>query len=235
MPTTTSAISRPDTELRPNRARAARALRVIRNANTPGARGGNLTLKIAGEIGVDTTASAIRAAIARANEPERICLEIDSEGGRVWEAMDIRRAIVESGATVTARVAGKCFSAAMIVYLAATKRQALSTARFLTHGSAMTVGRATARGLRLKVVALDQCDQAMAEVYAAATGNTESFCRRLLGAGDKRFNAFQAATLGFVDEVIMPNGRRRAPQVLEPRALMAGRLPISCAWLREQQ
>jgi ATP-dependent protease ClpP protease subunit len=97
-----------------------------------------LTLMIRGRIGseCETSLKSIRRQLRAfgAIEPHsRVHLDIDSTGGNVDEAERIYEIVRALPIDVSATVTGKCFSAAVTIFLAAAYRSAVERAEFLLH------------------------------------------------------------------------------------------------------
>jgi ATP-dependent protease ClpP protease subunit len=77
-----------------------------------------------------------------AGENDVICIRINSEGGDLFSALQLCRAMQESQATIVASVEGICMSAATLIFLSADRFELSDHTMFMFHNySSGTIGK----------------------------------------------------------------------------------------------
>jgi ATP-dependent protease ClpP protease subunit len=174
---------------------------------------------IYGEIGEGKPVNAARVSRTLRGYPEakQIEVTIDSRGGNLAEARKIYALLRGSGKHVSARVIGKCASAATIILLAGDWREASSTATFLLHdieldperGRPDNESRWTADFHSRVSKLMREENHTLVSFYAGRTGKPAHVFRQAMD-GQKEMTANEAARLGLVHAVLDPLAPRLA-------------------------
>ena len=123
-------------------------------------------------IGWDVTAGDFIKELSQITAPT-IDLRVNSEGGFVWDGIDIYSALKGHPSRVEALVTGIAASAASVVVMAADHIAIEQAGRMMIHRSAgMAWGNMN--DLRSLADVLEGIDQSAAEIYQARAGGTES-------------------------------------------------------------
>src|SRR4051812_35805083 len=98
-----------------------------------------LELALIGAIGSNQPISIAAVKFALANKSfDRIQLRIDSTGGSATEALEIYEVLRAQPVPIAATVIGDCLSGALIIYMSASLRSAISSATFLIHPASVS-------------------------------------------------------------------------------------------------
>lgn len=159
-------------------------------------------IEIVGEIGAraDVTVSGFRSKLSQA--AGAVKLVINSPGGSAWDGVAIFNSAVAHPGPVAVEIIGVAASAASIVAMAADAGALAiaKNAQVMIHRSwGLTVGNAADHEEQAKVLA--RIDRAMAETYAARTGQTVDELLEAMAA-TTWMTAEEARDFGFVDSII---------------------------------
>ena len=133
-----------------------------------------------------------------------LVIDINSEGGFVYDGIAIFNALQAMNVPTTARVTGIAASAASLIAMGADEVEMAPTATLMIHRAhVVTWGNAAA--LRDMAAILDKIDQQLVDVYAARMKDTSREDIYSLMVGDQDgtyFNAEEAIAVGLADRVI---------------------------------
>lgn len=132
-------------------------------------------------------------------------LDIDSEGGIVFEAMKIYSALDSHMGPITARVEKRCHSAAGIVLMGATERVSGPRARYLVHSPGWLKGDHNFEywnsvQLRKWADSLDVTDREVTEILIKGCGGNREKIEQLLAKGEY-IGPWQAAEAGLIHKI----------------------------------
>jgi ATP-dependent Clp protease protease subunit len=133
----------------------------------------------------------IRQSVATALKGvERIRLNINSPGGKVDEAFVAYDTLRSFPGIISAIASEECYSAALIVYLAADHRVAKPGTRFLIHGthrpaSGFAESNLNVKDLRRYAALLEETDNRVLDLLAARTGFCRSWFKAEMETEDK--------------------------------------------------
>lgn len=150
------------------------------------------------------TPNMLRTALAEQNpdEPDdgTIELQINSPGGDVFAGSEIYTVLRDSGAQVTAKITGLAASAASVIAMAANKIEMSPTAQMMIHRTSSAV-QGNVEDFAEVMQMMDSSDQAILDVYAQRTGQSEEQIYNLM-VNETFLNARRAVEMGFADEIM---------------------------------
>lgn len=148
--------------------------------------------------------------------PNPITLKINSPGGDYFAGVAMYNLLRAHEAPVTVQVVGVAASAASVIAMAGTKIEMAKNAELMIHKAwAMAVGNADAMAATKAI--LDRIDRALAETYAARTGQPIDKISAMMSA-ETWMNADEAIKLKFADALLerdafpKSKGQGSAPQ-----------------------
>lgn len=138
-----------------------------------------------------------------------IVCDVDCSGGDANSAIEIARALLKHPYSVTARIIGRCSSAAVFIALAADNRVIDANGTVLIHKAARICTKAQFEALRLLSAedkaaideSLNDTDDATAALLVTRLGVSESVARAWMGE-NRKWSATEALLKGFVSAVI---------------------------------
>lgn len=162
---------------------------------------GGVELAVYGAIGLDgITADDMRRVLATL-PPGDVVLNINSDGGDIFDGIAIYNDLKALGRNITARITGIAGSAATLVALAAGRVEIAPTAHFMIHRSWCDVS-GNAEELREVADVLASIDEnSLIPVYAERTGLARDAIRSMI-AYDNYMPASKAVELRFCDALI---------------------------------
>lgn len=172
---------------------------LLAHVNTVGVRrdATKATLDLSTPFMFQHPAGAVAASICGAPTVE---LRIDSTGGNFLWTLELGVALRASGATITATVTDKAWSAAaFLVQFAHHRRMAESGSMMVHAANVATVTNAA--GLRMLAEHLELSDASMRTLFVARSQQPEATIREWLSR-DTYFTAAEALAAGLVDEII---------------------------------
>lgn len=162
------------------------------------------TIDIVGVIGWEVAFTEIKKMFSALPETvKRVCFEIYSPGGDVWDGNGIVQAIGELGKTreTVARVQVAA-SMATLIAVACNKRSIASNGRFLVH-NAWTSVQGDAAELEKRAKELRDCEIEAANFYASRTGKTAEEMLALMNE-ERWLTPDETKSFGFVQEIDDP-------------------------------
>lgn len=156
-------------------------------------------------IGVDywtgegVTAKRIASAL-RSLGKGPVTVNVNSPGGDLFEGLAIYNLLREHDGEVTVKVLGLAASAASVIAMAGDTVQ-IARAGFLMIHNAWVVAAADRNGLRDVADYLEPFDAAMADIYAARTGDETKAIQKLMDA-ETWIGGSDAIDRGFADELL---------------------------------
>lgn len=163
------------------------------------------TISIYDVIGVDywtgegVTAKRISSAL-RSLGKGPVTVNLNSPGGDLFEGLAIYNLLREHSGEVTVKVLGVAASAASIIAMAGDNVQ-IARAGFLMIHNAWVVAAGNRNDLRDVADYLEPFDAAMADIYAARTGDDVKSIQKLLDA-ETWIGGSDAVDRGFADELL---------------------------------
>src|SRR3954466_8645097 len=139
-----------------------------------------------GDVGASLANVLDRLSLARQQQAQRIRLTINSEGGKVDQALSIFAALRTYPGTITAIAQGSCCSAAMVVFLAADRRVIRPGTHMLIHRVGIDKEdipeqRLNAEAFRRHAGSLEETDARILDLLVARTGySREAFANEIL-------------------------------------------------------
>lgn len=127
-------------------------------------------------------------------------LYINSGGGEVWAGSEIYTALREYSGNVTAKVVGVAASAASVAMCGAKTVMMSPTAQIMVHRS-LTVASGNKNVFDQASQMLNSVDEGMLNAYEHKTGKDRAELLALMD-GETFFNAQEAVTHGFADEIM---------------------------------
>jgi len=163
------------------------------------------SISIYEQIGVDmwtgegVTAKRIAAALRSIGEGD-VAVNINSPGGDVFEGVAIYNLLRDHPGKVTVRVLGAALSAASIIAMAGDRIE-IGRAAFMMVHNVWMVAMGNRHDLRAAAEVLEPMDTALADVYAARTGNDREDMAAMM---DKEtwFGGSEAVDRGFADALL---------------------------------
>lgn len=149
--------------------------------------------------GEGVTAKRIAAAL-RSMGAGPVTVNVNSPGGDMFEGLAIYNLLREHKGEVTVKVLGLAASAASIIAMAGDKVQ-IARAGFLMIHNAWVVVMGNRNDLREVADWLEPFDAAMADIYAARTGEDVKAMAKLMDA-EAWIGGTQAVEDGFADELL---------------------------------
>ena len=149
--------------------------------------------------GEGVTAKRVAAALRNMGAGP-VTVNVNSPGGDMFEGLAIYNLLREHKGEVTVKVIGLAASAASVIAMAGDKVQIGKSAFFMIH-NAWVVAMGNRNDLREYADMLEPFDRAMADVYAARTGQDAKAMAKLM---DKEtwINGSDAVEEGFADEFL---------------------------------
>jgi ATP-dependent protease ClpP protease subunit len=143
----------------------------------------------------------VRAAVAIRDRPVEITM--NSEGGWIVDALACAHQLQKHRAATVATIgpAGRCFSAAVFVFMACSERRAHISSTFLVHdvAAAGNPERWTAAAHRRFASSLESLDRSLISMLATRCGRPVSAIEAI--AGETPISAMTAQSIGPVREV----------------------------------
>ena len=129
-----------------------------------------------------------------------VTVNVNSPGGDMFEGLAIYNLLREHKGEVTVKVLGLAASAASIIAMAGDKVQ-IARAGFLMIHNAWVVAVGNRNDLREYADTLEPFDSAMADIYAARTGQSQKAMAKLMDA-ETWIGGSAAVEDGFADELL---------------------------------
>lgn len=150
-----------------------------------------------GDIPGTTSAADIVAQLADASGP--VTLSINSEGGEVFEGVQIFEAVRSYASPVTVSVDGIAGSIASYIAMAGKKIRIADGGFFMTH-AAWSIAMGDADELRQMADTLDAITTSLVDAYAKRTGMDPDAAMQRFASGENWFSADEAVAIGLADE-----------------------------------
>lgn len=166
----------------------------------------NHTISILDPIGVDpwtgegVTAKRIAGALRSIGADSDVVVNINSPGGDLFEAFAIYNMLREHKGQVTVKVLGMAASSASVIAMAGDEIQ-IAKAGFMMVHDVWTIVMGNANDLRDVADQMDPFDAAMADIYAAHTGQTAKYIKKMMDA-ETWINGSAAVEQGFADSLL---------------------------------
>ncbi len=140
------------------------------------------------------------AGILRNNKGRNVTVNLNSPGGDLFEGIAIYNILRDHDAEVTTRVVGLAASAGSVIAMAGDKIQVARAGFMMVHNVWM-IAMGNRNDLRDAADQLETFDDALADVYAARTGQEKKAIAKMM---DKEtwFSGSQAIENGFADELL---------------------------------
>lgn len=181
--------------------------------------------------GDGVTAKRVAAALRQMGKGP-VTVNVNSPGGDMFEGLAIYNLLREHDGEVTVKVLGLAASAASIIAMAGDTVQ-IARAGFLMIHNAWVLAAGNRHDLREYADTLEPFDRAMADIYAARTGEDAAAMAKLMDA-ETWIGGSDAIEQGFADELLpsdqveKKNGKASAAAVRRVEsALRAAGLPKS--------
>lgn len=158
-----------------------------------------ITIQLFGDIGDDAcTPDAVSAALAQAGG-EPVCVEINTNGGSVWDGLAIYNALTAYAGHVTCKVVGLAASMGSVIALAGDELVMADNAFLMIHNPSVCV-EADAAGLLQTASWMEKVHATLATVYESRSGKAPA---EVLAAMDAEtwFTAEEAKAWGFADTI----------------------------------
>lgn len=166
--------------------------------------GGAAVISILGMVGDQATAASVSAALKQVgNRPVR--LELNSIGGDYFEGAGIYNLLRQHAAGVTVQVLGIAASAASLIAMAGRRIEVARNAQIMVHRAWLVAAGNTAT-MAEAAAFLARVDQALAEVYAARTGQTVAKVAAMMEV-ETFLSSSEAVALGFADSMLAIDGQ----------------------------
>lgn len=167
--------------------------------------------------GEGVTAKRIAAAL-RTIDGADVTVNINSPGGDMFEGLAIYNLLREYSGKVVVKVLGLAASAASIVAMAGDEVR-IARAGFLNIHNCWVVAMGNRSDLMEMAERLAPFDQAMADIYAARTGDSQDAMQQLMNA-DSWIAGSAAVEQGFADDLLASDAIK---QGAKPAGLLARR------------
>lgn len=138
------------------------------------------------------------AALRKADPNERIDVVINSSGGSMEAGVGIYHALKSHPGLVVARVDGRACSAASLIMCGADRVEVYKNSLIMIHGVQASLPRINASNIKKLAADIEAIDSAMAEIYAARSGQPIKQIRDWMDP-EKWMNGSEAIELGFAD------------------------------------
>jgi ATP-dependent protease ClpP protease subunit len=149
--------------------------------------------------GEGTTAKRISGAL-RSIGDKPVVVNINSPGGDMFEGLAIYNLLREHKGEVTVRVLGVAASAASVIAMGADKVQIARSAFLMIH-NAWVVAVGNRHDMRAMADTLEPFDRAMADIYAARTGEEMKAIGKLMDS-ETWIGGSDAVDQGFADSLL---------------------------------
>lgn len=181
-------------------------------------------VEIIGEIGeFGTSAKMVKNALKAIGKSSPALVTINSKGGDVFEGIAIYNLLREHGGKIDVNVLGLAASAASMVAMAGDTIHMGGAAQMMIHSShGIAIGNQ--QDLRDLAELLDHMDAAIATVYAARSGKTESEILALMRK-ETWMNGEEAVAQGFADSYEKKKKKASAAQTTTVSNL--AQIPVS--------
>ena len=190
------------------------------------------TISIYDPIGYDfwtgegVTAKRISAALRSMNGAD-VTVNINSPGGDVFEGLAIYNLLREHKGKVTVKVLGLAASAASFIAMAGDEVQ-IARAGFLMIHNAWTIVGGNRNDIREVADFLEQIDIALADIYAARTGDLTEAMQKLMDA-ETWMAGSVAIEEGFADQLLPSDATKHDAKAGSPQQIAARRLDVILA------
>lgn len=163
------------------------------------------TISILDPIGFDgwgdgVTAKRISAALRHVGKKTDVVVNVNSPGGDLFEGMAIYNLLREHEGKVTVKVLGLAASAASVIAMAGDEVQ-IARAGFLMVHNSWVLAIGNRHDLRDFADTLEPFDRAIADIYAAHTGDELSAMQKLMDA-ETWIGGTEAIEKGFADSLL---------------------------------
>lgn len=164
------------------------------------------TISIYDTIGVDpwtgegTTAKRISGALRAIGSDKPVTVNVNSPGGDMFEGLAIYNLLREHKGEVKVKVLGVAASAASIIAMAGDNIQ-IGRSAFLMIHNAWVVAVGNRHDMRSMADTLEPFDRAMADIYAARTGEPQKAIAKLMDSGTW-IGGSDAVDGGFADSLL---------------------------------
>ena len=149
-------------------------------------------IRIHGSIGEDVDAGDVLRQLAAWPTGRPLSVSIDSDGGKVYEALDIRKALDEHHPWTA--IAPRAQSAALFIFASADRR-------LLLRNSAISCHPVRVNGMRTEETR--QIERRLALILCCRSGGRLSFTAAVeLMQDENRLTAEEALRLGIADDII---------------------------------
>jgi ATP-dependent protease ClpP protease subunit len=172
-----------------------------------------------GDVFADGVTAKRVAAALRSFGGADVTVMINSPGGDVFEGFAIYNLLREYPGRVSAQIIGLAASAASLIAMAGDEIQ-IARAGFLMVHNVSVVAIGNRHVLRGAAELLEPFDSALADVYAARSGNSKADVAELMD-GETWFSGEQAIEQGFAD-ALLPADEVDTPSALFRTALGGG-------------
>ena len=145
------------------------------------------------------TAKDFRSLLKDLGNVKDIDVRINSDGGSVFEAVSIYRALADHEAGVTGHVDGIAASSASLILMAADRIKVAEAAFVMVHNPHM-IAAGDARHFRERADLLDKVQEQMVNVYSSRTGLEPERVQQLMD-DETWMTADEAIQMQFADEI----------------------------------
>lgn len=150
--------------------------------------------------GGGVTSRRVAAALRSIGAGNPVTVNVNSPGGDVFEAMAIYNMLREHDGEVTVKVLGLAASGASVIAMAGDTVQVARASFFVIH-NAWVVAMGNRHGLRGYADNLELVDRAMADIYAARTGQSTDEVGKLMD-NETWIGGSDAVEQGFANELL---------------------------------
>ncbi len=159
----------------------------------------------------------IMTAILKKAAGRAVTVNINSPGGNVFEGIALHSLLSQYEGDVTIKILGLAASAASIVALAGDRVEIAKAGMFMIH-NAWTLAMGNKHDLTDAADSLDKLDNAMAQIYAAATGMDEKAIKKLMDA-ETWMSGEDAVAQKFAQSLLGEEAVKNVPQDKQASAL----------------
>jgi ATP-dependent Clp protease protease subunit len=166
--------------------------------------------------GEGVTAKRIAAAL-RSMDGKDVTVNVNSPGGDMFEGLAIYNLLRQHKGDVTVRVLGVAASAASIIAMAGDRVE-VARAGFLMIHNCWVIAVGNRHDFREVADTMEPFDQAMADIYAARTGDTLESIQSLMDA-ETWIGGADAVSQGFADSLLSSDEIAQAEQTASAAAV----------------
>lgn len=176
--------------------------------------------------GDGVTAKRVSAALRDMGGAD-VTVNINSPGGDMFEGLAIYNILRDYKGKVTVKVLGLAASAASIIAMAADDLQ-IARAGFLMIHNCWVVAAGNRHDLEEMALTMEPFDQAMADIYAARTGDKVEAMQKLMDA-ESWIGGSAAVDQGFADSLLPSDATKESTNALASGQVAARRLDVILA------